>query len=53
MPVPKPDPSRQMRLRALIEERNRVNQQIRDLYDKLHKIDQEIAEVRLDLRRRS
>ncbi len=53
MPVPKPDPSRQVRLRVLMEDRNRLNQQIRKLYEQVRKIDQEIAEVRLARRRRS
>lgn len=53
MLVPKPDPSQQLKLRALIEERNRLNQQIRNLYEQVRKIDQEIAEVRLARRQRS
>ncbi len=36
-----------------MEDRNRLNQQIRKLYEQVRKIDQEIAEVRLALRRRS
>lgn len=51
MPAQTPRLSLQLRLRELIKERNRLNQQIRNLYQHVRKIDQEIAEVRLAMRR--